>query len=140
VQFRGRYDARLWLLGIARRKVIDSRRRSWRRRETLESENSEDRKFTELAGAMQPSTGPEATLLRTEAIQQIRALVDSLKEEQREALLLQHLEALTIAEIAVVMGRSPAAINSLLQRARTALHRRGQAYFSDLEGSNARTK
>jgi Sigma-70, region 4 len=38
------------------------------------------------------------------------------------------VEGLSIAEIATVMGRSPAAANSLLQRARAALFRRGQVY------------
>jgi DNA-directed RNA polymerase specialized sigma24 family protein len=50
-----------------------------------------------------------------------------LKEEQREALLLQYVDDLSIAEIAVVMGRSPAAINSLLQRGRASLLRRGKS-------------
>jgi DNA-directed RNA polymerase specialized sigma24 family protein len=39
------------------------------------------------------------------------------------------MEELSVAEIAVVMGRSVASVKSLLQRARAALHRRGRAYF-----------
>jgi DNA-directed RNA polymerase specialized sigma24 family protein len=39
------------------------------------------------------------------------------------------VEGLSIAEIAVVMRRSPAAVNSLLQRARAAIFRQGAAYF-----------
>src|SRR4051812_36616271 len=40
-RFRGQCPPRLWLLAIARRKVIDARRRSMRR-ETLASELAED--------------------------------------------------------------------------------------------------
>jgi DNA-directed RNA polymerase specialized sigma24 family protein len=45
--------------------------------------------------------------------------------------MLQYVEQLSVAEIAVVMGRSPASVKSLLQRARETLYRRGRAYFLD---------
>src|SRR5687768_2645645 len=90
-RFRGRYDVRLWLLGIARRKVIDSRRRTRRRRETLASEIEEDREFSAFTGATSESAGPEAAALRAECGRAMRALVETLKEEQREALLLQYV-------------------------------------------------
>ena len=45
--------------------------------------------------------------------------------------LLRYVEELSVAEIAVIMGRSAAAIDSLLQRARAVLFRLGRAYFVD---------
>jgi RNA polymerase sigma-70 factor (ECF subfamily) len=129
-RFRGQCAPYLWLLGIARRKIVDSLRRRAVRRETLASE------LADAAPGVDPlperpaaAEGPEEALERAEEQRVVRELVEQLNEDQREALLLQYLEGLSIAEIAAVMGRSPAAANSLLQRARAALFRRGQSYF-----------
>ena len=73
--------------------------------------------------------GPEQALSRAEARRVVRDLVAQLPPDQREALLLQYVEQFSVAEISVVLGRSPAAINSLLQRARATLYRRGRVYF-----------
>jgi RNA polymerase sigma-70 factor (ECF subfamily) len=129
-RFRGQCSPYLWLLGIARRKIVDSLRRRSARPETLASELAQ--------GGMDPASlpevaavadGPETVLERAEERRVLHDLVEQLNEDQREALLLQYVEGLSIAEIATVMGRSPAAANSLLQRARAALFRRGHSYF-----------
>ena len=125
--------AYLWLLGVARRKIIDLNRRKRARRETLAAEvggPGEGLEAEPAIGAPAP-VGPEAQILAAERLQAIRRLVEGLKEEQREALLLQQVERLSQAEIARVMGKSPAAVNSLLQRARQTLYARGRAYFVD---------
>lgn len=114
-----------WLLGIARRKVADSHRRRTRRggTETLPE--------TLPAPA---ADRPEARLARGERARHLRQCVDRLPEAQREALLLCYVEGLPQAQIAVVLGRSPAAVNSLLQRARAAVYKQGYDYFlGDLE-------
>ena len=109
-------DRRLWVLGIARRKTADALRRQSKRRETA------------LSDALPSSDLPDHAE-RREAATRLRAIVLGLPDDQREALLLQHLEGLSIDEIATVMGRSPAAVNSLLQRARARAYRDGRAYF-----------
>ena len=48
-------------------------------------------------------------------------------------MLLQYMERLSVAEIAVVMGRSLASVKSLLQRARATLYRRGAELLSEDE-------
>lgn len=112
-------DPKLWLLGIARRKVIDTYRRTRRRREaSLEIDTIAP---GSLHGELEQSQRKDA----------IRRLVMALPDDQREALLLQQLEGLSIAEIGVVMGRSSAAINSLIQRARARAYREGKAYFQE---------
>ena len=120
-----------WLLGIARRKVADSLRRSSSRKETLASELTGGADVADRL--MQPETlplcGPEQIAQQQEAHRHIRALVDSLRPDQREALLLQYVEELSIADISVVMRRSPQAVNSLLQRARANIFRAGRGYF-----------
>jgi RNA polymerase sigma-70 factor (ECF subfamily) len=128
--FRGQCPPHLWLLGIARRKIAAALRRRAARRETLASELAPAAPDAEvLWEAMAAAEEPEAALLRAEAKRVLGELVARLNADQREALMLQHVEQLSIAEIAVVMGRSPASVKSLLQRARETLYRRGRAYF-----------
>jgi RNA polymerase sigma-70 factor (ECF subfamily) len=132
-RFRGDCPHRLWLLRIAHGRVADALRRRAARRETLASELVHAEAGADpLAEAMASALeGPEAVFERAEAQRVVRRLVDRLNPDQREALLLQYVEELPIAEIAVVMGRSPAAVNSLLQRARATVFRLGRAYFLD---------
>ena len=110
-------DPRLWLIGIARRKVVDAYRRKERRRE----------RPLDVIDVGENSI--QADLERTEDVASIRRIVLGLPEDQREALLLQHLEGLSISEISYVMGRSTAAINSLLQRARARAYQDGKGFF-----------
>ena len=120
-----------WLLGIAQRKIADSLRKRGARRETFASELAvtpeEANALWEKLGANAPD--PQFLLQQQDARQHIRALVDALHPDQREALLLQYVEELSIGEIAVVMQRSSHAVNSLLQRARANIFRQGRAYF-----------
>jgi RNA polymerase sigma-70 factor (ECF subfamily) len=136
-RFHGHCPPYLWLLSIARRKIVDARRRRSARRETLASElgDQADDAGSEWEGLL-ATEGPETMVTREEGRQVLHRLMAGLKEDQREALSLQYWERLSIADIAVVMGRSPAAVNSLLQRARAALYRRGRGYFlGDDEGT-----
>jgi RNA polymerase sigma-70 factor (ECF subfamily) len=129
-RYREQASPYLWLLGIARRKIALALRKRAARRETLASELAGE--TAEDVDAWNPPAaveGPEAVLARAEARGVVRALIAQLSADQREALLLQHVEQLAVAEIAVVMGRSPASVNSLLQRARATLYRRGRHYF-----------
>jgi RNA polymerase sigma-70 factor (ECF subfamily) len=129
-RFRGQCPPYLWLLSIARRQIALARRRRAVRRETLASELvDEEPDGDAFVDALAAVDGPEATLMQAEARQVLGELLARLSADQREALMLQYMEQLSVAEIAVVMGRSPASVNSLLQRARATLYRRGRAYF-----------
>ena len=128
--FRGQCSPYLWLLGIARRKIADALRRRESRRETLASELAdaavaEDPIWEALAAV----EGPEAAIVRSEARRVLRELVAGLNPDQREALMLQYVEQLSVADIGAVMGRSTGSVYSLLKRARATLYRRGRGYF-----------
>jgi len=84
-----------WLYGIARRKLADHLRRQKR------------------SAALQPE--PASASTRAAAV---REWVDALPADQREALLLQALEELSVQQIAQVMHRSPGSVKALLQRAK----------------------
>lgn len=137
-RFRGDCSPRAWLLKIARGRVIDALRRRAVRRETLASELVDGHVGLDpMATAQAPrAEGPEAVVERDEARRVMRELVDQLNKDQREALLLRYVEDLSLAEVAAVMGRSPAAVNSLLQRARATLFRLGKPYFLEDDGAS----
>lgn len=110
-----------WLLGIARRKIADAHRRHARREGRVQALTDDL--------PTPPADLPEAMLATQERQRLIREMLAALPENQREALLLHYVEGLPQAEVAVVLGRSPAAVNSLLQRARAAVYRQGHDYF-----------
>jgi RNA polymerase sigma-70 factor, ECF subfamily len=129
-QFRGQCPPYLWLLGIARRQIAISLRRRSARRETLASELGDDALDADpIWATLAASEGPEAALMRAESRRVLQDLVAGLNPDQREALMLQQVERLSVGEIAVVMGRSVASVYSLLKRARATLYRRGRDYF-----------
>ena len=86
-----------WLYGIARRKLVDHLRRT--KRVSKPAPKQPDSRSAETA----------ATL---------RAIIDSLPNLQREALLLQVLEGLSIREISHIMRRSEGSAKALIQRAK----------------------
>ena len=132
-RFRGDVEPRLWLLGIARRKVADALRRKTLRREVdfpAEWDEADPNRHA----------SPPRALIREESRAAMHELLSKLKDEQREALLLKYVEELSVEEIAVVMNRSHAAANSLLQRARAAAFKGGRDYFLDFETSQSLPK
>src|SRR2546426_3259230 len=131
-RFRGQSPPYVWLLSIARRKIIDFWRRRTARPEMLASELADAAVEAEaLWEALAAVEGPEVIVMRAEARRVVRELLAQLNADQREAVLLQYVEGLSVAAIAARMGRSPGAITSLLHRARATLYRRGRAYFLD---------
>jgi RNA polymerase sigma-70 factor (ECF subfamily) len=76
--------------------------------------------------------GAEATasgqMRQAELAQIVQEAVASLDEDQRLAVMLNRFEQMSYAEVAEVMGRSEAAIKSLLSRARMNLRERLEPY------------
>jgi RNA polymerase sigma-70 factor (ECF subfamily) len=59
----------------------------------------------------------------------VREAMGALNEDQKMAVLLNKFEEMSYAEIAQVMNRSPAAVKSLLARARNELRERLEPYL-----------
>lgn len=121
VRQRGTNSPYPWLLGITRRKIADLLRRRGRREGRTQALTDD---LPTAAADL-----PEAAMAREERARLLRGMLALLPDDQREALLLHYVEELPQAEVAAVLGRSPSAVNSLLQRARAAIYRQGQAYF-----------
>ena len=99
-----------WLVGVARHKLADHWRRSAREERTA-------------AVAAQPEDAvddPWDTWLDTDAA---HAALRRLNVHHRAALTLRYLDGLPVAEVALHLGRSLTATETLLTRARAALRR-----------------
>ena len=105
-------DRRRYAIGICRRKVADHyRRRRWR----LQASVSE---------AVPPPVDADQQLMISRTLAQ-------LPDDQREVLALKYFHQFSAAEIGQIMGRTPVAINSLLQRARDAFAAAAQPWFNE---------
>jgi RNA polymerase sigma-70 factor (ECF subfamily) len=72
---------------------------------------------------------PSAQMRQAELSDLVREALEVLNEDQKMAVLLNKFEEMSYAEIADIMGRSPAAIKSLLARARNQLRERLEPYL-----------
>lgn len=70
-----------------------------------------------------------AQMRKVELSEVVREALDALGEDQKMAVLLNKFEGMSYQEIGEVMGRSEAAIKSLLARARTNLRERLEPYL-----------
>ena len=119
---RYRGDARIetWLIGIARRKVVDAARKRSRRPEVLASDLGDYSAFGDSGSAMPP----DESLAQRERLASVRQAVLQLPEPQREALWLRCVHQLSLAETARALHRSENAIKGLLRRAKLAVQER----------------
>lgn len=100
---------KLWLLAVARNKVHDALRKRYRRAESP---------LDECSAILREADHPNR--------EELRHALSELPEMQREVLVLKYVNGLSIEEIARTIGKSDAAANSLLQRARESLRQRMQ--------------
>ena len=115
-RFREGAPFRPWLLAIVANEARN-RRRSTARRARLRAATVEERPSADAA----PS--PEAALLVREQRAQLLAAIDTLGEEQRQAVACRYLLGLSERETAAVLGCRPGTVKSRLSRA-----------LADLEG------
>jgi RNA polymerase sigma-70 factor (ECF subfamily) len=68
-----------------------------------------------------PGSSPSQRAMRGEEAALLARALDTLPEDQREAVRLRHLEGCPLAQIAEQLGRSPAAAAGLIKRGLQAL-------------------
>lgn len=113
--FDGRADPVTWVIAIARNRLIDHLRRQ---------EREERRHLRIVVREIDPERdaglGPQVAgpMQVIDTRDQVLAVLRALPSAQRAALVLHHVDGLSVREIASQMGRSPSAIESLLVRAR----------------------
>jgi RNA polymerase sigma-70 factor, ECF subfamily len=99
-----------WLVVVARRRLVDH----WRRLEV------EQRRLQLVPGAGDDVDDPWAEDVDLGIA---RTALAGLLPQHRAVLTLKYIDGLSVAEVARLMGRSVAATEGLLQRARTGLRR-----------------
>jgi RNA polymerase sigma-70 factor (ECF subfamily) len=110
-RFEGTEDGfRAWVFAIARRRLIDARRRAGRR----PTEPLVDHDLP--AGS--PDDDPEGTTIAAiEAQAAVDRIVAALTPDQAEVVLLRVLGGLPVAQVADVLGKEPSAVRVLQHRA-----------------------
>jgi RNA polymerase sigma-70 factor (ECF subfamily) len=109
-------DFRKWMFTIARRRLLDHRRRAMRRRTDLVALEDLDG----LPGEVDVETTAVDSLTAQEAIQR---LVDLLPPDQAEVVLLRLVAGLSAEEVGEVMGKRPGTVRVLQHRALERLAR-----------------
>ncbi|PWK59610.1 sigma-70 family RNA polymerase sigma factor [Roseicyclus mahoneyensis] len=109
--FRDGADLRVWLMSILHNHHIDRLR-------STSAATARETAWADLAPGFAPPAGEHAVRL-----EQLRAAVLTLPEDQREALHLVAIEGLSVAEAADVLSVPPGTVMSRVGRARAALRR-----------------
>jgi RNA polymerase sigma-70 factor (ECF subfamily) len=116
-RFGGRSTFRTWLFGVIRRTAAGARRRAAIRRLVP---------LQLLAAGDEPSDGakgPDAALIESDAMRQLRGALARLPARQREVLHLVFYQELTIEEAGEVIGVSLGTARTHYERGKTALRR-----------------
>ncbi len=105
---------RNWLFGIARRRVA----MHYRRRALTGNPMSLSGQLEEVAELEDISIFPEEVLEQIEQRSVVRAAILALPDDRRKVLIWKYVEGLSVETIAVRMGRTAKAVESLLSRSR----------------------
>jgi RNA polymerase sigma-70 factor (ECF subfamily) len=120
--FDGRSSVFAWLCGIAKLRMIDHHRRKGRAKRGSGERQVSMRDIDEASIVSQNGgESAEEILDRISASQLMDAALQTLSMDERESLLLQHVDGLSVREIAAQMKRSEDAIDSLTRRAKGKL-------------------
>jgi RNA polymerase sigma-70 factor (ECF subfamily) len=130
-QFRGNDPKELlaWLRSILSRTLCNALRDLRRAKRDAGLERSLEAgveqsscQLEALLAGEEPS--PSAMAARAEQLIAVADALAALPEAQRDAIVLKHCEGLSLAEIALQLGRSPTAVASLLRRGLQELRER----------------
>jgi RNA polymerase sigma-70 factor (ECF subfamily) len=125
---RRRERFRVWLITLLRNRVLDHLKEKRRRDASLSDDD-----VLRRAEAFSPLRGVdsgERYALRT----LLEDALERLSEPLREAFVLRHMEELSIAEVAELLGTGESAIKMRLQRAREQLQRALEPDLGTREG------
>ncbi len=121
-RFEGRSQLRVWLYRIANNVCLDMLDRRARQPLSIDPELTEPLGLWDGLAEPAADTDPaELTLTRETVKLAFVAALERLPARQRGALILCEVLRWTACEVAELLGTSPTAVNSALQRARATL-------------------
>jgi len=114
--FKGDATLETWLYRITINTSLDAiKAKKRKKRFAIFSRNQDElNKYTNF-------NHPGVTLENKEALQRLFGLINKLPQTQKTALILIKIEGKSIKEVAHILEKTPKAIESLLQRAKTQL-------------------
>jgi RNA polymerase sigma-70 factor, ECF subfamily len=127
---------RNWLFGIARKRVA----LHYRRRASAGSPASLSDAFEESAELEGVSILPEDVLEQVEQRSVVRAAILVLPDDRRNVLTWKYVEGLSVETIAIRMGRTAKAVESLLSRAREQMRDLLRGYMLPVGGKRPASK
>ena len=107
--YDGRADAITWLIAIGRNRLLDHLRRQ---------EREERRRLRVVVREIAIEDRHDAAWHEMEDRDQIVQALRRLPASQRAALILHHVDGLSVRDVAIAMRRSQTAVESLLSRGR----------------------
>lgn len=115
------WDPLHWLFQICERKIIDAHRKFFASQKRDASREASIPDGSEAAGGLgnllaASMTTPSAAFSRDQRQLRMLAAIDTLPEEQREALRLRYLVGLPSKEIAQKLGKTDGAVRVMLSR------------------------
>lgn len=123
-----------WLHRIAANLVRDEVKSGRSRLEVTETTLLGDAETPHQEAPAPERDGPEQRLVDGELSRHIWVALEELSEEHRAAVVMHHMEGMSVEEIAQAMGVRPGTIMSRLSRAREVLRNRLSRYVE--EGSD----
>ncbi len=127
---------RNWLFGIARKRVA----LHYRRRALAGNREPLGDQLKEPAEVADTSLLPEDVLEQVERTSVVRAAMLVLADDRRKALVGKYLEGLSVDAIAVRMGKTAKAVESLLSRAREQMRDLLRGYVMPCGGGRPASK
>jgi RNA polymerase sigma-70 factor (ECF subfamily) len=122
-QFRGSTDAELgaWLRQILARTLANAIRDLQRDKRDFLRERSLDAAVEASSARLEawladPHSTPDQRAERTDRLLRMSAALEQLPADQREAIVLHHLQGRTVDAVAGQLDRTPAAIAGLIKR------------------------
>jgi RNA polymerase sigma-70 factor (ECF subfamily) len=114
--FRGLSSEKTWIMAIARNKLHDWYRKQFGNRERFEDETLADgiEKLENLAS----DENVEEAVLKDEVRSNVTAALSAINPDYRLILVMKYLDEASVKEIAAVTGRTPKAVDGMLQRAK----------------------
>ncbi len=112
-----------WLKGIARNEGITCLARSRRPGEAVQWSQASMEARQGLVKLIDQQPLPQEMLARQDMRELVQGCLAALSERHRQALVMKYLEGLKVADIALALGLSEKAAESLLTRSRESFRR-----------------
>ena len=121
--FRRLSSERTWIYKIAQNKLNDFYRKQYRSKfeminfDTIQYEQFED-----------PSQDIQELMIKSFEREKVQSCLDGLLEQYKIVLILKYIDEKRVKDIASILGKSPKAIESILQRAKNAFMKAYEEY------------